>query len=47
MVRPVLQDNFLVMVKGCFHISGLWGEVIKTSGPDGIRAYLSHQVFGF
>jgi hypothetical protein len=48
MVHPVLQEKLIRNIKKyCFHISGLEVKFLKTSGPDGIRAFPPHQVFGF
>jgi len=47
MVRPVLQDKITSDRERLLpYIRPLY-EVVYTSGPDGIRAYPSHQVFGF
>jgi hypothetical protein len=48
MVRLVLQDKFGCNIKKYrSHISGLGVRVLLTSGPDGIRTFPPHQVFGF
>ena len=47
MVRLVLQDKNTRSGKNMLPYIRSLVEVINTSGPDGIRAYLSHQTLGF
>ena len=42
----IARKNSFVTKKYCSHISGLYEESLS-SGPDGIRAFLPHQVIGF
>ena len=47
MVRPVLQDKITGDKERLLpYIRPLY-EVFYSPGPDGIRVYRSHQVFGF
>ncbi|MGC9492828.1 hypothetical protein, partial [Vibrio genomosp. F10] len=43
----IARQNRLVKQKGLLPYIRPWGEALNASGPDGIRAYRSHQVFGF
>jgi len=47
MVRPVLQDKITSDRRRLLPYIRPFCEVVYTPGPDGIRAYPSHQVFGF
>ena len=47
MVRPVLQDKIVRNRERLLPYIRPFNEVVYTSGPDGIRVYRSHQVFGF